>query len=76
MSRATPLLPPRPLVACYRVIFTFFVYYIFSRCIPYSSVCPLVVQSYTILDEGDNPLTHRKYAVVDGKSVFYLHDCF
>jgi hypothetical protein len=38
----------------------------------YRSVCPLVMQSYTKEDEAVNPLTSRKYSVLNGNCVFNL----
>ena len=46
----------------------------YSMFILYTSVCPLVVQSYTIYDETVNPLTPTKYTVLNGNLVFNLCD--
>jgi hypothetical protein len=53
-----------------------YVYCIYSTqiYILYRSVCPRVVQSYTIEDEAVNPLTPREYTVLNGNSVFTIHD--
>ena len=49
---------------------------IYSRYIPYNSICPLVAQSYTMQDEVVNLLTLRKYTVLNGNFVFNLCDVF
>lgn len=38
------------------------------------SVCPLVVQLYTVKDEAVNPLCPRKYTVLSGNFVFIVYD--
>ena len=48
----------------------------YSTYILYRSVCPLVVQSYTIYDEVVNPLTPTQRIVLNGSFVFKLHDVF
>jgi len=40
----------------------------------YRSICPLVVESHTTWDEGVNPLTPKKYKVLNGNFVFDLRD--
>jgi hypothetical protein len=35
---------------------------------------PQMIYAYTILDEDVNPLTPRKYTIVNGNFVFDLHD--
>ena len=47
-----------------------------SRRMLYWSVCPLVVYSHTIYNEAVNPLTPRKYTVLNGNFVFDLCDIF
>jgi hypothetical protein len=38
------------------------------------SICPLVVQSYTIYDEAVSPTTPRKYIILNRNLEFNLHD--
>jgi hypothetical protein len=52
------------------------IYWIHSTYILYSSICPLVVQSYNIWDEAVNPLISMKYTVVNRNSVFGLCHVF
>ena len=52
------------------------IYSIYTKYILCRSVCPLVLQWYTIQDEVVNPLTRRKYTVLSGNFVFDLCDVF
>lgn len=40
-----------------------------------TSVCPLVIKSYTIIEEV-SPITPRKYTILNGNFVFNLNDFF
>jgi len=54
-------------------------YCTYSTYILYTSVCPIVVLSYTIQDEVVNPLTPSpplKYTVLNGNFVFNLQQVF
>jgi len=51
-------------------------YFIYSRYLIYTFICPLVAQSYTIQGKTVNPLTPRKNTILNGKFVFDLRDIF
>ena len=53
-----------------------YIYCIQSTYIPWRSVCPLLIQSYTIQDEVVNLQTLRKYSVLNGNYLLILHEVF
>jgi hypothetical protein len=49
-------------------------YTVYTLDTPYTSMCILVVYLYTTKNEAVNPLTPRKYTVLNGNFVFDLPD--
>ena len=50
--------------------------WIHSAYILYRSICPLVLQSYTIHDEVVDPLNFKKYTVLNRNFEFNMHNVF